>query len=77
MCIHIYAMVLLLHLQSNNSDKSYNLSLDCEKIKTKVLNENIPNLTEWNKYQVYEYLADLLPNEVAAKIIKNVRYIMI
>ncbi|XP_025405178.1 uncharacterized protein LOC112679542 isoform X2 [Sipha flava] len=48
---------------SINSDKSYNSSIDYEKEFTEVPNVNIPNVTRWNKYQVYEYLADRLPKE--------------
>jgi hypothetical protein len=57
---------------SINSDKSYNSSIDYEKEFTEVPNVNIPNVTRWNKYQVYEYLADRLPKEVLVKIITNV-----
>lgn len=38
---------------------------------------NIPNVTEWSHIQIYNYLAERLPKEIAMKIIDNVRYCII
>lgn len=35
---------------------------------------DIPNVTLWDKFQLYTYLSDYLPEEIAETIIENVRY---
>lgn len=54
------------------SNKSYDSLLDFERDQDLI--PNIPDISNWSKYQVYEYLTDRLPKEILAKIIKNVRY---
>lgn len=54
------------------SNKSYDSLLDFDRDQD--LTSSIPNISNWSKYQVYEYLTDRLPKEILTKIIKNVRF---
>ncbi|XP_029345573.1 uncharacterized protein LOC100166730 [Acyrthosiphon pisum] len=53
----------------SKSNRSYSCSSDYEKYDA-YQNNNIPNITKWNKDQVFKYLADLLPQEIIDQIIK-------
>jgi hypothetical protein len=57
---------------SINSVESDNSSINYEKEFTEVPSTIIPDVTRWDKYQIYEYLSDRVPNEVLAKLIKHV-----
>lgn len=57
----------------SKSNRSYSCSSDCE-IYDSEQNNSIPNITKWNKDQVFKYLADVLPKEIIDQIIKYVRY---
>lgn len=54
------------------SNKSYDSLLDFDRDQDIIL--RIPDISNWSKYQVYEYLTDRLPKEILAKIIINVSY---
>ncbi|CAI6363822.1 unnamed protein product [Macrosiphum euphorbiae] len=53
----------------SKSNRSYSCSSDCE-IYDSDQNNSIPNITKWNKDQVFKYLADVLPKEIIDQIIK-------
>lgn len=57
----------------SNSNISYSCSSDYEKYNA-YKNYNIPSIIKWNKDQVFEYLAEVLPQEIIDQIIKYVRY---
>jgi len=57
----------------SKSNRSYSCSSDYEKYDT-YKNNDIPNITKWNKDQVFKYLADVLPKGIIDQIIKYVRY---
>jgi len=57
----------------SKSNRSYSYSSDNEKYDA-YQNNSIPNIIKWNKDQVFEYLADHLPQEIIDQIIKYVRY---
>ncbi|KAL4092007.1 hypothetical protein QTP88_026592 [Uroleucon formosanum] len=57
----------------SNSNISYSCSSDYEKYNA-YKNYNIPSIIKWNKDQVFEYLAEVLPQEIIDQIIKYVLY---
>lgn len=63
--------------QDINSIKSYNSSIGSlknRKNSSATPKENIPDITTWDKYEVYDYLSQRLPLIITKKILENVRY---
>jgi len=56
----------------SKSNRSYS-STDYEE-NDEFHNNKIPNISKWTKNQVFDYLTEILPQEIIDKIIKYVRY---